>query len=207
MKKSEQNPGMKDEYDFSGGERGRYTAMYAEGSNVVVLDPDVAAEFKSPEAVNDALREELQRRRASGDAVTAGCNGHRTLRWPVPLIPRIRYVDWKIAQMSLANERPIGEWTIRHFSGKPSWSGPKRSSGITQDVSLIHCELGNVEVQDLVLHNEVTAEGTGSPSLCTSTRRKIDSGCHITAGATDRRLRGRRLNRQSVMPTRCDGGR
>lgn len=68
MKKSEQNPDMKDEYDFSVGELGRYAAMYAEGSNVVVLDPDVAAEFKSPQAVNDALREELQRRRASGDA-------------------------------------------------------------------------------------------------------------------------------------------
>lgn len=68
MKKSEQDPVMRYEYDFSTGERGRYAAKYAEGSNVVVLDPDVAAEFKSPQAVNDALREALQRRRASGDA-------------------------------------------------------------------------------------------------------------------------------------------
>lgn len=64
MKKSEQDPVMRDEYDFSAGERGTYASKYAEGSNVVVLDPDVAAEFKSPQAVNDALREALQRRRA-----------------------------------------------------------------------------------------------------------------------------------------------
>ena len=68
MNKNEHDPDMRDEYDFSAGERGRYAETYAEGSNVVVLDPDVAAEFKSPQAVNDALREELQRRRASGDA-------------------------------------------------------------------------------------------------------------------------------------------
>ena len=68
MKKSEHDPEMKDEYDFSAGERGIYAERYSEGSNVVVLDPDVAAEFKSPRAVNEALREELQRRRASGDA-------------------------------------------------------------------------------------------------------------------------------------------
>lgn len=67
MNKGEYDPDMRDEYDFSAGERGKYAEMYAEGSNVVVLVPDVAAEFKSPQVVNDALREELQRRRASGD--------------------------------------------------------------------------------------------------------------------------------------------
>jgi hypothetical protein len=54
---------VRDEYDFSGGVRGRYAARYAKGSNVVVLDPDVAAEFKTPQAVNDALRAELEKRR------------------------------------------------------------------------------------------------------------------------------------------------
>ncbi|MEE8193320.1 MAG: hypothetical protein V3T74_11285 [Gemmatimonadales bacterium] len=47
---------MRAEYDFSHGERGRYASRYAEGSNVVVLDPDVAAGFPNAEAVNDALR-------------------------------------------------------------------------------------------------------------------------------------------------------
>ena len=54
---------LRDEYNFSGGVRGKYAARYAKGSNVVVLDPDVAAEFKTPQAVNDALRAELEKRR------------------------------------------------------------------------------------------------------------------------------------------------
>ena len=47
---------MKAEYDFSGGERGRYAKRFAEGANVVVLDPDVAEVFKNSREVNDALR-------------------------------------------------------------------------------------------------------------------------------------------------------
>lgn len=34
--------GMRTEYDFSGAVRGKYAARYPQGSNVVVLDPDVA---------------------------------------------------------------------------------------------------------------------------------------------------------------------
>ena len=47
---------MRAEYDFRGGERGKYAKRYAEGSNVVVLDPDVAERFKTSEEVNRALR-------------------------------------------------------------------------------------------------------------------------------------------------------
>jgi len=47
---------MREEYDFSGGVRGKYAARFAQGSNVVVLDPDVATLFKNSESVNDALR-------------------------------------------------------------------------------------------------------------------------------------------------------
>lgn len=56
MKKA-RNDEMREEYDFSGGVRGKYADRFAEGSNVVVLDPDVAAEFKTRQAVNDALRD------------------------------------------------------------------------------------------------------------------------------------------------------
>jgi hypothetical protein len=63
MKKPE-NDDMREEYDFSGGVRGKYADRFAKGSNVVVLDPDVAAEFKTRQAVNDALRDQLTRRRA-----------------------------------------------------------------------------------------------------------------------------------------------
>jgi len=51
---------MRPEYDFSKGVRGKYAKRYAEGTNVVVLDPDVAAAFPTAEAVNRALREHLR---------------------------------------------------------------------------------------------------------------------------------------------------
>ena len=50
------DPALRDEYDFSGGERGRYSARFAQGSNVVVLDPDVVEAFPDTEAVNRALK-------------------------------------------------------------------------------------------------------------------------------------------------------
>jgi hypothetical protein len=46
---------MLPEYDFRGGTRGQYAAQF-EGSNVVVLAPDVAKEFPDSASVNDALR-------------------------------------------------------------------------------------------------------------------------------------------------------
>lgn len=54
--KPNDEPEMRDEYDFSQGARGKYAERYAEGSNVVVLSPDVAEAFPDSEAVNDALR-------------------------------------------------------------------------------------------------------------------------------------------------------
>ncbi|HEX9457495.1 MAG TPA: hypothetical protein VGA84_00045 [Thermoanaerobaculia bacterium] len=54
--KAKQDEAMRDHYDFSGGVRGKYAARYAEGSNVVVLAPDVAAMFPDSVAVNEALR-------------------------------------------------------------------------------------------------------------------------------------------------------
>lgn len=44
------------EYDFSGGIRGKYARRYAQGTNVVVLDPDVAKMFPSASDVNRSLR-------------------------------------------------------------------------------------------------------------------------------------------------------
>ncbi len=47
---------MAAEYDFTRGVRGKYLRRYAEGTNVVVLEPDVAEVFHSPGQVNEALR-------------------------------------------------------------------------------------------------------------------------------------------------------
>jgi len=44
------------EYDFTGAVRGKYDDRYRQGTNVVLLDPDVAAVFRDSTAVNDALR-------------------------------------------------------------------------------------------------------------------------------------------------------
>ncbi len=54
--KAKQRDEMRDHYDFSGGVRGKYAARYAEGSNVIVLAPDVAEVFPDSVAVNEALR-------------------------------------------------------------------------------------------------------------------------------------------------------
>jgi hypothetical protein len=44
------------EYDFSKGVRGKYAKQYSEGSNVVVIDPDIAEYFPDQDAVNQSLR-------------------------------------------------------------------------------------------------------------------------------------------------------
>jgi len=61
-KPSDSSDEMRPEYDFSKGERGKYAQRFREGTNVVVLDPDVAAEFKDSAAVNNALRQLLKAR-------------------------------------------------------------------------------------------------------------------------------------------------
>ena len=48
---------MRDNYDFSEGVKGKYVAQFRAGSNIVVLDPDVAKRFKTSTQVNDALRQ------------------------------------------------------------------------------------------------------------------------------------------------------
>ena len=47
---------MRDEYDFSEGVRGKHHKEYRKGTNVVLLEPDVAEVFKDSQSVNEALR-------------------------------------------------------------------------------------------------------------------------------------------------------
>ena len=53
---------MRDHYDFRGAERGKHVERLAAGSNIVILDPDLAEKFPDSKAVNDALRELLEAR-------------------------------------------------------------------------------------------------------------------------------------------------
>jgi hypothetical protein len=56
MRKMKNDPDMLEEYDFSGGVRGKYASRYEEGTNVVVIEPDVAEYFPDHNSVNEALR-------------------------------------------------------------------------------------------------------------------------------------------------------
>lgn len=55
-KRSADRDTMRSEYDFRGGVRGKYVTRYREGTNVVLLEPDVAKVFPDAKAVNRALR-------------------------------------------------------------------------------------------------------------------------------------------------------
>ena len=77
---------IRNHYDFRGGIRGKYAARYAEGTNVVVLDPDVAEMFPDRESVNAALRavgqvvQMRERRRARSNKGAAPARGHGAVR-------------------------------------------------------------------------------------------------------------------------------
>jgi hypothetical protein len=50
---------LRPEYDFAnmaGGVRGKYARRFRAGSNLVLLDPEIAAAFPNDAAVNEALR-------------------------------------------------------------------------------------------------------------------------------------------------------
>ncbi len=49
-------PDVRAEYDFSRGIRGKYARRYAQGTNVVVLERDVAKVFPNAKAVNRSPR-------------------------------------------------------------------------------------------------------------------------------------------------------
>jgi hypothetical protein len=52
----QKDPDMLEEYDFSDAVQGKYAKRYAQGTNVIVIDPDVAKVFPDHDSVNQALR-------------------------------------------------------------------------------------------------------------------------------------------------------
>ena len=56
MKRSQKDRDMLEEYDFSKGVRGKYSKKYGAGTNVVVIEPDVAKYFPDHDSGNQALR-------------------------------------------------------------------------------------------------------------------------------------------------------
>lgn len=65
IEKTHANDELRPEYDetlLKNGTRGKYAERYAAGTNIVRLDPDIAAAFPNAKAVNDALRSILKER-------------------------------------------------------------------------------------------------------------------------------------------------
>ncbi len=62
---------LREEYDFSRGVRGKHHEAYGRGTNVVLLEPDVAEVFKDSAAVNKALRAIVQVARDHAENVAA----------------------------------------------------------------------------------------------------------------------------------------
>ena len=69
MKRTNQIPNdeLRPEYDFAsmkGGVRGKYVKRFREGTNIVLVEPEVAEAFPTEDAVNEALRGVLRTARA-----------------------------------------------------------------------------------------------------------------------------------------------
>jgi hypothetical protein len=60
MSQDESSDELRPEYDLrellKGGVRGKYVERYRSGTNLVLLEPDIAKAFPSDQAVNEALR-------------------------------------------------------------------------------------------------------------------------------------------------------
>ena len=83
MKKSDLtvNHGLRSEYDFASmknGVRGKYVRRFRAGTNVVLLEPEVAEAFPTEDAVNEALRGVLNTTRA---VRRTGGLANKTLRY------------------------------------------------------------------------------------------------------------------------------
>jgi hypothetical protein len=71
-KKSEINDELRSEYDMKtllkGGVRGRYAKRYHAGTNLVLLEPEVAKAFPNEKAVNEALKLVMKLKKVQDEA-------------------------------------------------------------------------------------------------------------------------------------------
>ena len=71
-KTTELNDDLRPEYDLKSllkdGVQGKYTQTYRAGTNLVLLDPDVAKAFPDEKAVNEALRLVMKLTKVQKDA-------------------------------------------------------------------------------------------------------------------------------------------
>lgn len=74
MSKTPHQPDPAQEYDFSGGVRGKYAARHAEGTNAVLLEPDVLRFFPDSRSVNEALRLLIRAAHTAGEDAKGTAN-------------------------------------------------------------------------------------------------------------------------------------
>ena len=60
MKQIDERDTMREEYDFSEGIRGKHYEAYSKGTNMVLIEPDLAKLFKDSAAVNAALNKLIE---------------------------------------------------------------------------------------------------------------------------------------------------
>ena len=70
MEQDRDEDSLRPEYDFATGVRGKHHEAYRSGTNLVLLEPDVAAVFRDSAAVNAALRTLTQVARAHAQSET-----------------------------------------------------------------------------------------------------------------------------------------
>ena len=95
---------------MKGGVRGKYIARLRKGSNLVLLDPEVAVAFPSAEAVNEALRGVLNTTRAVRDK---GGLSNRALQSTSRAFTRARRRQAEPARLAADRRRPLGAFTRR----------------------------------------------------------------------------------------------
>lgn len=61
-----EEPEMRANYSFKGGQRGRYAHLFPQKPHLVVLSPDMAAVFPDSDSVNEALRTLVKAVQAGG---------------------------------------------------------------------------------------------------------------------------------------------
>ncbi|MFW6163522.1 MAG: helix-turn-helix domain-containing protein [Planctomycetota bacterium] len=153
---------MLPEYDFSGGERGKYATRYAEGTNLVLLDPDVAEAFADSRSVNDALRSVIGLAQlvgagptdeaASGPArspgaLTASPEAVAKARFSLGTVRRLRK-RLGLTQMELAAVLGLSRTTVAYWE-----QGRSRPADENREALVALRKLGRRDIQRLLEDN------------------------------------------------------
>ena len=82
----------REKYDFSQGKRRKYARRCAAGTNVVVLDPDVAKVFFNSKVVNRSLRKIIRRQNTRMGELIKHCSFESLRDLRIPFVGMIQSV-------------------------------------------------------------------------------------------------------------------